>query len=110
MSQSLEQIENYFQGTLNAVEAREFEKAIQNDPDFAKEVAFYMSSVATVKDQLNEEKKLRFRQVYDSSKMIVADQLAPSNTKAAVIRQKLFEPIQSPLPFLDLRIGTEAML
>ena len=87
MSQSLEQIENYFQGTLNAVEVREFEKAIQNDPDFAKEVAFYMSSVATVKDQLNEEKKLRFRQVYDSSKMIVADQLAPTKTKGAVIRQ-----------------------
>jgi tetratricopeptide (TPR) repeat protein len=87
MSQSLEQIENYFHGTLNAVEVREFEKAIQNDPDFAKEVAFYMSSVATVKDQLNEEKKLRFRQVYDSSKMIVADQLAPIKTKGAVIRQ-----------------------
>ena len=87
MSQSLEQIENYFQGTLNAVEAREFEKAIQNDPDFAKEVAFYMSSVGSVKDQLNAEKKIRFRQVYDSSKMIVADQLAPSKTKSAVIRQ-----------------------
>jgi|SRR5688572_14361305 len=87
MSQSLEHIENYFQGTLNAVEAREFEKAIQNDPDFAKEVAFYMSSVATVKDQLNAEKKARFRQVYDSSKMVVADHLAPSNSKGAIVRK-----------------------
>jgi tetratricopeptide (TPR) repeat protein len=87
MSQSLEHIENYFQGTLNAVEAREFEKAIQNDPDFAKEVAFYMSSVATVKDQLNTEKKARFRQVYDSSKMVVADHLAPSDSKGAIVRK-----------------------
>jgi tetratricopeptide (TPR) repeat protein len=87
MSQSLEQIENYFQGTLNAIEAREFEKAIQNDPDFAKEVAYYISSVGTVKDQLNAEKKIRFRQVYESSKMAVADQLAPSKSKGAVIRQ-----------------------
>jgi hypothetical protein len=87
MSQRLEHIENYFQGTLNAVEAREFEKTIQTDPDFAKEVAFYMSSVATVKDQLNTEKKNRFRQVYDSSKMVVADQLAPSGSKGAVIRK-----------------------
>ncbi|RYY25163.1 MAG: tetratricopeptide repeat protein [Chitinophagaceae bacterium] len=87
MSQSLEQIESYFQGTLNAVEAREFERAIQNDPDFAKEVAFYMSVVGTMKDQLNAEKKIRFREVYDSSKMVVADQLAPSKTKGAVIRR-----------------------
>ncbi|MHA4843922.1 tetratricopeptide repeat protein [Flavitalea antarctica] len=87
MSQSLEHIENYFQGTLNAVEAREFEKAIQNDPDFAKEVAFYMSSVATVKDQLNTEKKARFRQVYDSSKMVVADHLAPADSKGAIVRK-----------------------
>jgi tetratricopeptide (TPR) repeat protein len=87
MSQRLEHIENYFQGTLSAVEAREFEKTIQGDPDFASEVAFYMSSVAIVKDQLHAEKKIRFRQIYDSSKMVVADHLAPSTTKGAVIRR-----------------------
>lgn len=87
MSQSLEHIESYFQGRMNPIEAREFERSIETDPEFAKEVAFYMSSVATVKDQLNAEKKVRFRQIYDSSKMMVADQLAPSSSRGAVVRK-----------------------
>src|SRR5918993_5374029 len=87
MSHSLEHIENYFQGRMSAIEAREFERSIENDPDFAKEVAFYMSATGVVKDQLNAEKKFRFRQIYDTSKMMVADQLAPSTGKGAVIRR-----------------------
>src|SRR5687768_6741540 len=89
MSHGLEHIEDYFQGRMTAIEAREFERSIESDPDFAKEVAFYISAAGTVKDQLNGEKKLRFRQIYDSSKMMVADQLAPSSGKKAVIRKIL---------------------
>jgi tetratricopeptide (TPR) repeat protein len=87
MSDRLAHIEEYFQGNLNATEAKEFEKAILADPEFADEVAFYMSTISVMKDQQHEEKRIRFRKVYEDSKRMVADQLAPANTKGAVIRK-----------------------
>jgi len=87
MSQSLEHIDDYFQGTLNPAEASDFEKAISSDPEFAKEVAFYLGSVGSVKDALNSQKKARFRQIYDASRMVVADQLVPSRSPGASIRK-----------------------
>jgi tetratricopeptide (TPR) repeat protein len=87
MSDRLAHIEEYFQGNLDAAEAKEFEKAILADPEFADEVAFYMSTIAKIKDQQNDEKRIRFRKIYEDSKMMVADQLAPSTTRSAVIRK-----------------------
>jgi tetratricopeptide (TPR) repeat protein len=61
-------IENYFKGEFTSEETREFEKKIKDDPDFAGEVAFYCSAIQVIKDQSIEEKKTRFRKLYEESK------------------------------------------
>jgi tetratricopeptide (TPR) repeat protein len=67
MQNSMEYIDRYFQATPPPEEVKEFEKRIANEPDFAKEVAFYLSAKQAAKGQLAEEKKSRFREIYFSS-------------------------------------------
>jgi len=83
MVQHLEQIDNYFQGSMNPDQANAFERLIHDDPAFAQQVAFYLGSVGTLKDQLIADKKVRFREIYDESKMQMVDRLA---TKPAPVR------------------------
>jgi tetratricopeptide (TPR) repeat protein len=61
---SLEYIDQYFQGTPLPEETSEFERRITEDPVFAEEVAFYLSARRILKEQAAEEKKSRFREIY----------------------------------------------
>jgi tetratricopeptide (TPR) repeat protein len=61
-------IDSYFKGELSADERIKFEQRIADDAAFAGEVAFYCSAVSTVKDQLVEEKKKQFRELYYNDK------------------------------------------
>jgi len=61
---SLGYIDNYFKGEFPPEEARQFEKRIQEDAAFAEEVAFYLSAIMAGKEQLEEERKLQFRELY----------------------------------------------
>ena len=61
---SLEYIEDYFKGLLTATQKEEFEKSILSDPSFAEELAFYLNARAILKDELNAEKKARFKDLY----------------------------------------------
>lgn len=63
-------IENYFKGEFTREENGEFEKKIKEDPVFAGEVAFYCSAMQVIKDQSIEEKKTRFRKLYEESKQL----------------------------------------
>jgi tetratricopeptide (TPR) repeat protein len=64
MDETLEYIDNYFKGELPSPQAVQFERRILEDPAFAGEVAFYLSYVQTARDQLVEDKKTRFREIY----------------------------------------------
>ena len=68
--ENLEFIENYFKGINDDVQKQQFEKKIMEDASFAEEVAFYISANETIKQQLQEEKKQRFREIYDQQKVI----------------------------------------
>jgi tetratricopeptide (TPR) repeat protein len=57
-------IESYFKNELSAEEKIQFEQKIINDKDFAEEVAFYCSAKQILKNELNAEKKGRFREIY----------------------------------------------
>jgi hypothetical protein len=63
-------IENYFKGEFTGEENGEFEQKIKNDSVFAEEVAFYCSAIGVIKDQSTEEKKIRFRKLYEESKQL----------------------------------------
>ena len=64
MQDNLEYIDRYFQGTPLPEESKEFEKRIGEDPVFAEEVALYLSVRQVAKNQVNETKKTRFKEIY----------------------------------------------
>src|ERR1700753_3399143 len=62
---SLEYIDAYFGGEFSAEETNQFEKKIQEDPAFADEVAYYLSARVGLKEINEEERKTRFREIYE---------------------------------------------
>lgn len=68
---NMELIEKYFKGLLNGGEKKVFEQKIQDDASFASEVAFFISSQNTLQQSINEEKKQRFRDLYEAQKTSV---------------------------------------
>ena|SRR2546423_11154851 len=61
---NLEYIDNYFKNKFAPEEIHELEKKIANDPLFAQDMAFYLSVHKLASEELIEEKKRRFRQIY----------------------------------------------
>jgi tetratricopeptide (TPR) repeat protein len=84
-------MENYFSGALSPEEMKQFDEKIQNDPAFAEDVAFYCISVQEIKNQVAEEKKKRFKEIYkeQNNKKTVKEQpvrkLWPYISAAAII-------------------------
>jgi hypothetical protein len=64
MDETLEYIDDYFKGEFSPTQAVQFERRILEDPAFAGEVAFYLSAAEAARDQLSEDKKTRFREIY----------------------------------------------
>lgn len=68
MTDSLHYIDSYFKGEFDADELKRFEKRIVEDPVFAEELAFYVSSVQVLRNEVNDAKKQEFRRIYDEVK------------------------------------------
>ncbi|SRR5579871_4317542 len=60
-------IDRYFNNELNASEKTQFEQKIIDNKDFAEEVAFYYSVWASAKNEVTEEKKKRFGEIYQNT-------------------------------------------
>jgi len=65
-----EYIESYFKGANSDLQKRQFEEKIMQDESFAEEVAFYISANGVVWQQLQEEKKQRFGELYKEGRVI----------------------------------------
>jgi tetratricopeptide (TPR) repeat protein len=63
MENYLEYIDAYFNHELKPEEARQFEQKIIEDRNFAKEVAFYLSTKQVLKEEIIAEKKKQFREL-----------------------------------------------
>ena len=61
--QSLELIDRFLKHELSPEEARQFEQMIIADPAFAEEVSFYIAASKLAKEESQEEKIRRFRQL-----------------------------------------------
>lgn len=68
MTDTLQYIDSYIKGEFSAEEQKVFEERIVSDPRFAEEVAFYVSSIALLKKNIAEEKKISFREIYNAGK------------------------------------------
>lgn len=64
MSETLEYIDSYFTEKLTASEKAAFESRCEMDTEFAEEVAFYISALGSLKDELNVQKKKEFDALY----------------------------------------------
>ena len=64
MSDVLSYIEDYFTGRLSQQEKLEFEDKCASDPAFAAEVAFYISVRDKMKQELQDQKKKGFDELY----------------------------------------------
>ena len=67
MVNNLELIEAYFNEELSAEKKSEFEQRIINDPAFAEETAFYLSSMRAAAVEL-EESRSKFKEIYQQYK------------------------------------------
>jgi tetratricopeptide (TPR) repeat protein len=68
MENNLEFIKQFYKGETPA-ENKEFEKRVTEDPVFAEEAAFYLSALQAAKQQLADEKKQRFRELYEQQRI-----------------------------------------
>ena len=96
----LEYIDSFFKNELPPEEIRRFEKRIIDDPTFAGDVAFYCRSMQVVKEQLNADKKSRFRKLYNQK----TGDLAYSTGRQPVIK-KLTRYFAAAAIFAALMVG-----
>lgn len=61
--ENMEYIDAYFKSLPGTAEQQQFTRRIINDISFAEDMAFYMSANGILKEQLQQEKKERFRQI-----------------------------------------------
>ncbi|MFI5152399.1 MAG: hypothetical protein ACHQET_03650 [Chitinophagales bacterium] len=102
---SLEYIDTYFRGKRTEAERRQFEKRILEEPAFAEEVAFYLSAAQAARELESEEKRNRFREIYEESRTIPSERkvrkLWPVYSAAAAVAGVLiglFMFMQPPSP------------
>lgn len=62
--ENMELIACFFEGTTTEEQKRFFERKILDDSDFANDVAFYISAKEALNQELLEQKKQRFREMY----------------------------------------------
>ncbi|HMG67676.1 MAG TPA: tetratricopeptide repeat protein [Chitinophagaceae bacterium] len=86
MENHFEYIDGWFHETLSADDARQFEQKIADDPEFAEEVAFYLSAVQALKDEVRREKKETFRQLLAQNPSITNE-----NREGKVTRMRVYQ-------------------
>ena len=67
---NLDYIDDYFKNQPADEQKQQFEQRIVTDDSFAKEVAFYLSANGVIKDQLQQEKRQLFREIYQQQKEV----------------------------------------
>jgi tetratricopeptide (TPR) repeat protein len=84
----LDYIDAYFNNKPEPENARVFEEKIQTDPAFAEQVAFYLAARQSLSASVDEQRKQRFREIYNISppaKRITAIKLVYYVAIAAVV-------------------------
>ena len=71
MEDYLEYIDAYFQRMLDPEEIKRFEQRIAEDPEFADEVAFYLSAKQSLKVEADREKKEWFRELLAQQRPLI---------------------------------------
>ena len=71
--ESFEYIDNFYQQAPSPEEAGHFESKMHEDPEFAEQVAIYLSFHQVAKEGYAEETRNRFREIYLNNKLTTKD-------------------------------------
>ncbi|HET6255454.1 MAG TPA: tetratricopeptide repeat protein [Puia sp.] len=74
---SIELIDDYFKGLLTGEQQKQVEQRILSDPSFAEDLAFYLSANEAVRQQLADDKKAWFKELYERSKTSAVPRKSP---------------------------------
>ena len=104
MTDNLKNIDDFSRGELSAEDLRLFDQRVIDDPAFAGDVAFYLGAVSAIRSEVNEERKTRFRKLYEQNKsqqQKPAKVLLPYLAAAAIIGLIsviifIFYPVSTP--------------
>lgn len=77
MDNTLDYIDNYFQGAPSPEEAQRFAQRCEADPDFAAAVAFYINARNSVSEELHAQKSAMFRERYRELSVMPAAYVPP---------------------------------
>ena len=67
---NMEYIDDYFNRISSAKEKQQFEEKILHDISFADQVAFYISANGVISNQLVQQKKAHFKDIYQQQKVV----------------------------------------
>jgi len=96
---NLDYIDDYFNGRLDDPQKAAFDQLILSDPPFAEKVAFYVTTHQILKQELEEEKKERWREIFEQNKATPA-----FNRPAGTVR-KLWISLAAAAAVLIVVIG-----
>jgi tetratricopeptide (TPR) repeat protein len=105
MKDRLDYIDSYFKEKQSPEEIRKFEERIVDDPVFAEDLAFYLSSIQVAGNQLTENKKLHFKEMYKQAGPVTGTVrsmhvwpyiAAAAVVTALIIGTYLFNSVSSP--------------
>ena len=102
MRDSLEYIEAYFEKGLDEAGIRQFEQQCEQDEDFARDVALYITTRAAMKQALTEQKREQWRQLGDES--LVHPQVFAETPPATLTGQAKDTMTASPAPVRKMAV------
>jgi tetratricopeptide (TPR) repeat protein len=71
MDKNQDYIEQFLKGELSPEQIRDIDNRIVNDPEFASEMAFHISSIQALRTEANQQFKQRFRTIYSQRTKVV---------------------------------------
>jgi tetratricopeptide (TPR) repeat protein len=105
---NLDYIESYFASEPDIARTREFEKRIESDPDFAEEVAFYLSVLKVSRESSQSEKKQHLKEIYQKNQ--AAGARRPGNNSGTTTVRKLIYYMVAAAIVAGIVFGTDILI
>ncbi|HEV3251510.1 MAG TPA: hypothetical protein VGZ71_11190 [Puia sp.] len=77
MKDNLEYIDDFFKSNQNPEQSKQFETRIAENPEFAEDVAFYLSAMKSGHDAVTEERRERFKKIYEQNQKTTKSRKIP---------------------------------
>jgi tetratricopeptide (TPR) repeat protein len=77
MKDNLEYIDDFFKSDQNPELKKQLETRIAEDPAFAEDVAFYLAAMKSGQEAVTEERRERFKKIYEQNKNTSKSSKAP---------------------------------